>query len=185
MRYVLLFLALIVASCAPNCEEPVSSETDSNAASEPLPEPTGLVLELQAVPFGVNFHNKGKTPLQVLKPIDGSEWCWVMPHYRLALVDEVGKKAHLVSRCGNHGLPYGDTRWPDDYLVVVPPGKSHFHPLDADLYNREGGRYTAVFEYKFLPGTESGPGPENPYPPGLWRGKAVSNEIVIRLSKSK
>jgi hypothetical protein len=191
MRRCVLLLAFAVASCAPR--EPL----------EPATENPDLQVELRDGPLRVTFTNKGDVPLRILKPLDGSEHCWIMPHYDLTLIDTRGKKLVRGGRCGNFGLPYSGTKWPEEYLITIQPGASHHQPLDADHYRRPSedvilfdelggatvkrlrddrpvsGTFTAQFRYVFLPDTDDTPG--GPYPSGLWRGKAVSAKITIKL----
>jgi hypothetical protein len=41
-----------------------------------------LKAEISGAPLTVKFVNNGDKPISILKPLDGSEWCWIMPYYR-------------------------------------------------------------------------------------------------------
>ena len=138
-----------------------------------------LKLELSDSPLAVTFVNIGKEPIRLLKPLDGSEWCWIMPYYKLTVTGTSGQEVPLMSRCGNYGFPYFGTTWPDDYVLTIPPGGSCQHKLDPVHDIRVSGTYKLQFQYIFTPETDNTPG--GPYPPDLWRGEASSNSISARL----
>lgn len=141
-----------------------------------------LRVELQASPLAVKFINAGKEPIRILKPVDGSEWCWVMPHYKLTVIDDRDREAAFAPRCKLYGTPYFDTRWPHDYIVTIRPGDSYTHSLSHNHSLRTEGTYRVRFEYRFEPKVDGLPGsPDTPYPPGLWHGSAVSNTVEVKL----
>jgi hypothetical protein len=148
-------------------------------AQDPKGDQPSLKLELRDAPLAVKFVNVGKEPIRILKPLDGSQWCWMMPYYRLTVINDHDREIDYAPRCGNYGEPYSDTKWPDDYLVVIKPGGSYTHGLTHNHNIYEAGRYRLRFEYVFTPrlkGIRAGP-----YPEGLWRGTAVSNTLETKL----
>ena len=149
------------------------------AAPRPGPERPPLTLRLQPSPLAVKFVNTGKEPVRILKPIDGSEWGWVMPHYKLTVIDDHDREIDLAPRCKLYGSPYSGTRWPDDYVVTIRPGESYTHPLTHNHNVREAGRYRVRFEYRFTPKADGIVG--GPYPAGLWRGTATSDTVEVEL----
>jgi hypothetical protein len=151
------------------------------------PEP-GLQVEVLASPLPsryprprVRFTNNTTATIQVLKPIDGSEWCWVMPYYQFTVTNAAGKGMKLVPRCGMHGHPYSDTKWPDDYLIVLKPAESHTLPVDLPFVLPKAGTYEIQFAYAFRLGEKSVRGVA--YPPGLWTGEVQSKSVKVWLPK--
>src|SRR5207248_3462432 len=94
----------------------------------------------------VRIDNRSNTPITILHPLDGSEDCWLMPFYRLTLLDDRG---HPVARdhvrCNMFGL-WANMNWPNDYRITLQPGQSFEH--QARLAHRvpKDGRYRAMFE---------------------------------------
>lgn len=142
-----------------------------------------LKLELQANPLAVKFVNVSKRPLHILKPLDGSECCWIMPHYKLAIRNENGDEIPHRSRCGLFGFPYTGTKWPDDYAVTIEAGGSYIHRIEFVHNIPEAGAYTFRFEYRFTPVSDFTPGGR--YPMNLWQGTAESNTIVMKLTSPR
>jgi hypothetical protein len=152
----------------------------SAAAPAPQPRAPTLVLELRADPLTARFVNKGRGPIRILKPLDGSQWCWIMPHYRLTVIDDRDREAALAPRCKLYGFPYSGTAWPADYLVTIPAGGDYTLPLSHNHVLREAGTYRVRLEYLFTPKADRTPG--GPYPAGLWVGSVISNLLEVRLS---
>jgi hypothetical protein len=145
-------------------------------------DPNPLRLDLTPTPLAVTFTNTGTEPLRILKPLDGSEWCWIMPHYRLTVTDDRGQEVPFSIRCKLFGHPYSDTKWPDDYLVTIPAGGSYKHPLTANHHIKATGVFSLRFQYRFTPETNQFLG--GTYPADLWRGEASSNTIKTQLEVS-
>ena len=151
------------------------------AAPVPQPRPSVLLLELRTDPLTARFVNPGRDSVRILKPLDGSEWCWIMPHYRLTVIDDHDRVAPLAARCLMYGFPYTGTAWPADYVVTIPGGGEHIHPVRGHHHVlREAGTYRLRLEYLFAP--KAGRTPGGPYPDGLWVGSALSNVVEVRLS---
>ena len=138
-----------------------------------------LKAEISDAPLTVKFVNCGDEPIRILKPLDGSEWCWIMPYYKLTVTDERGKEIPRSARCGMYGYPYSDTKWPDDYLVTIAAHGSYSLPLRPNHDIPVTGSYTLCFHYIFEPDTKWTPGGR--YPKSLWRGEVTSNTIEKRL----
>jgi hypothetical protein len=142
-----------------------------------------LKVEISDAPLTAKFRNSGGEPIRILKPLDGSESCWIMPYYKLTLSDERGKEVPRAARCGLYGYPWSGTKWPDDYLVTIPAGGDYSVPLRPNHDIPTTGLYTISFHYVFKPNTKWTPGGR--YPDNLWRGEVISNRIEARLEAMK
>ncbi len=131
--------------------------------------------------FVIRFVNRSDKPVRILKPLDGSYYSWIMPHYAFSLEDGKGTTFDKRMRCGNFGHPFTDTKWPEDYLVEIGPGKTHEEVAILPFYIPEDGEYKVTFTYMFTPATSKLPTGEHTYPERLWKGKATSNSIRVRL----
>jgi hypothetical protein len=130
--------------------------------------------------------------VKLLKPIDGSEWSWIMPYYRTTVTDQNGKAVKLCPRCGDFGYPYyrirdGElyqTNWPDDYVLMVEPGQSEKVAISLPQDIRKSATYNVSFEYVFEPreGAKTGGGS---YPEDLWRGKIKSAVVAMKLTAAE
>jgi hypothetical protein len=147
--------------------------------SSTVPSSDVLKAEISGAPLTVKFVNNGDEPIRILKPLDGSESCWIMPYYKLTVTDEGGKEIPRSARCGMYGYPYSNTKWPDDYLVTIPAQGSYSLPLRPNHDIPVTGSYTLCFHYIFKPDTKWTPGGR--YPRNLWRGEVTSNTIEARL----
>jgi hypothetical protein len=152
------------------------------ATATPLPpqQPGKLSLELRTDPLTARFVNAGRDPVRILKPFDGSEWCWIMPHYRLTVIDGNDREATMLPRCKLYGFPYFQTKWPDDYLVTIPAGGEFSLPVGHNHALREAGPYRVRLECLFAPKVARTAG--GPYLEGLWVGSVISNTVKVRLS---
>jgi hypothetical protein len=166
MRALLAIIALVGLL---GCSTPSAKTVRSDA----------LKLELSDSPLTLRFINTSSDPVRILKPLDGSEWCWIMPYYKLTVTDQRGQTIPLSGRCGLHGYPYYDTKWPNDYLVEIPAGGSFSHPLRLNHEVPVTGPYTLCFSYIFKPDSNRTPGGR--YPRQLWRGEVSSNTIEAHL----
>lgn len=142
-----------------------------------------LKVELSDSPLTVKFINTGVEPIHLLKPLDGSESCLIMPYYKLTVTDEHGKKIRHSAECGLYGFLYENTKWPGDYLVTIPAGASYTHPLELDHDIPLTGVYTVHFRYIYDPNSNQKGGRR--YPRNLWRGEASSNPIKTHLEAVK
>jgi hypothetical protein len=141
-----------------------------------------LKVEISDSPLTLKFINAGNQPVRILKPLDGSESCWIMPYYKLTVTDERENEIPLSPRCGNYYF-YWHTIWPDDYLITIPPGGSYSRrlPLFHDI--PVSGTYQLCFHYIFEPKTKWAF--DKRYPKHLWHGEAISNIIETHLEKVK
>lgn len=119
--------------------------------------------------------------MHILKPIDGSVQCWIMPHYSFSISDGRGTKFLGRPRCGNFGGPWGETAWPDDYLVKLRPGESYDEAAYLPFEFNKAGEYEIGFEYVFTPTTKFLRDGKTPYPKELWRGKAKAKPVRMKL----
>jgi hypothetical protein len=140
-----------------------------------------LKLELLNSPLSVKFTNTGRETLYLLKPLDGSESCWIMPFYDLSVTDKNGQQLKRGSRCKLFGL-YGDMKWPDDYLLALPPGGSYSHPLHLHHVIAASGTHTLRFRYIFK--QEKTKMRNISYPSNIWQGEATSNPIKMHLEST-
>lgn len=144
---------------------------------------TALKLEISNSPLTVKFINTSAQPIKISKPLDGSEHCWIMPHYKLMVTDHQGRPVPLSGRCGLYGFPEGSTRLPDNYLVTIPPGASYSRQLELTHDIPKSGMYKLCFHYVFYPGNNNRP--DHRYPRGLWSGEVTSNTIEAHLEAKK
>ena len=186
---VSLGFALLGIRPATSVVGPVPNQSGPNPHQPGVP----LKLELQSNPLAVKFINMSNEPLRILKPLDGSEWSWIMPYYKLTVTTKNGHEMPIISRCARFGLGYNKV-WPDGYMVTINPGESYLHIIYEHVHKvPKEGLYTVQFEYQFTPNYDQLPG-RGPrmflmsghgsiYPPNLWRGTATSNTIVTKLTK--
>lgn len=129
-------------------------------------------------PVMVRFINRSQDPITIFKPLDGSLWSWHMPYYRLHVTDAEGKSLKLASRCGVSGL-WAETKWPDDYLVTIAPGKSFETEVGIHHVIPESGPYHLSFEYVYDPSAKEQS--SFPAPATAWNGTVRSREITLNL----
>ena len=156
-------------------------------SSGPAPELRGadvpLTVELSGSPLRVKFTNVSDQQIRILKPLDGSAWCWLMPHYRLSVRRDGGEELPSASRCKMYGL-WSGLEWPSDYIVDIPPGGAFVHEPSVVSDIPAAGEYDVQFEYVFRPGDNNRVFKEA-YPPGVWVGQAISNTIRTMLTPSQ
>lgn len=143
-----------------------------------------LRLTLTDSPLAVTFTNVGKEPLRILRPLDGSEEDLLMPHYRLSITDSKGRVPPYLPGCGNYGL-WANRKWPDDYIVVIPPGGTFVYRAAINRDLTVSGEYTFRFQYIFRPTAKRHSSPLSEtfeYPDDIWVGEATSNEVKKVLS---
>ena len=156
------------------------SDTGSGLAVELRPCPKDKSL-FNRNPVIVRFTNTTNKPISILRPLDGSLWCWHRPYYKLEVQDADRRGLDLAARCGVSGL-WADTKWPDDYMVDLFPGESFekelgiHHPIPAD------GEYTVTFSYIYF--SDATKAETRTYPSGLWQGTARSKPITFRLNSN-
>ena len=124
-----------------------------------------------------SFTNNGKNEIGILRPLDGSMWRWHMPYYDFSVFDSQGDPVKIGGRCGHSGL-WANTKWPDDYLVVLRPGTSWSVDLHLPFEIPENDNYHVTLSYIY----ESTTGRKKlnmPYPEGLWVGVLKSNLIKL------
>lgn len=151
--------------------------------------PGKLSVEVRPLPHGldrdrfyvqISFHNDTPKPVYILKPVDGSFPCWHMPYYRFTVRHPDGRILRFGNGCGRwcSGL-WADTKWPQDYLVEIPPGESYERQRTVYYLNLErSGAYTVSFEYVYEP-TEELFTP----PPQAWRGSVKAPDFVLIVPK--
>ena len=133
-------------------------------------------------PVIIRFTNWNNKAVKLLRPLDGSEWCWHMPHYRFTVVDSVGNSLSLMPRCGNSGL-WAELKWPDDYIIQILPGDSYEMQVGIPQKVSASGDYKVTFEYMYDPEVKSKA--RITYPDGLWQGQARSKDATLKLKASK
>jgi hypothetical protein len=130
-------------------------------------------------PVVVRFTNRSNKTVRILRPLDGSEWLWHMPHYRFTVHDREGRQLDLGARCGLSGL-WAELKWPEDYVLQILPGDSYEMQVGIPHAIPSDGEYRVRFDYIFRYEDKStNDGFE--YPPGLWEGTASSKEVVLTL----
>jgi hypothetical protein len=156
-------------------------DIDSTSSEVMKPKPgSGLSVSLAKGGSTVVFHNTGPDSVFIVKSLDGSVDCILMPNYRFTIRDPDGQPVKQKRRrCGLCG-PWADTRWPQDYLIEIKPGATYSEGIWLDGYYKfeREGRHTISFEYDYEP-TEGRLKP----PPQAWRGKLRAPEIVMDYKK--
>lgn len=126
------------------------------------------------------FSNQTKSDITILKPLDGSMWCWHMPYYDFSVFNSAGNSVKIGGRCGLSGL-WANTEWPKDYLVVIKSGEAFELPLTLP-HHLEDGRYQVTLAYVYSnDGTRKML--NHKYPEKIWRGKLKSNLVSIVVGK--
>lgn len=162
---------------------------DQDGPNEPAKSPVSVSVSLddQGATYNrvvLKFTNTGpKRRLNLLRPLDGSLWCWLMPRYAFTVKDQQGRAVPLMARCGNYGHPFSGTKWPGDYLIKLDPGKSISIPVCLPHKVPRDGKYTVEFEYVYdLKPASKTPGGQA-YPITLWRGSVKSEPVQLELRK--
>jgi hypothetical protein len=132
-------------------------------------------------PVMVRFTNNSERPVRILKPLDGSLWCWHMPYYKLAVEDGSGNELSLRGRCGNSGL-WADREGPDDYIVELKSGGTYEQEIGLHHMVRTPGTHTVTFSYIYDASKAGLRGIT--YPKGLWEGEARSAATQLELKAS-
>lgn len=177
-----LFFGVILACWAAAVDEaPVDAETSNVATSREGDLEVSLHVDKKNR-ISIRFTNPGSNePIQILKPIDGSEWGWCMPHYAFSVDDGKGSEIRKLPRCAHHGLPYSDTSWPEDYVIEIPAGQTRDMPAFMPHLIPADGEYAISIEYIFPPTSETLRGGKHRYPSELWQGRAKSETILVKL----
>jgi hypothetical protein len=142
------------------------------------------------------FTNTSDRSVTILKPLDGSGWGWHRPHYDYEVRDATGTRIDPGGRCGMSG-PWADTTWPEDYLLVLPPGRSHTLSWSDFPHVLEPGDYIVTLRYKVDPEFYQkaypelyGPdgerlSPPHPLPPQSWTGTLTSPPLDLTIPNPK
>ena len=133
----------------------------------------------------VRFENMSRSPLKLLRPLDGSEWGWHLPFYDVSLTDSAGKAVPLGSRCGVSGL-YSNIKWHDDYRFQILPGDAYETHVDIARDEGTSGKFTVRFRYTYdgaVAAANKGSG--IPYPEDLWSGSTASEPVEIIIPEPK
>lgn len=181
MRTLLLFIVLLSAAFSTGCIDDVNRNADRGAVTPPgkltvkiepyAPERDRFYVQL-------SFHNATPKPVSILKPVDGSLVCRHMPYYRFTIRDPDGQKLPINAGCGLSGL-WADTRWPQDYLVEIPPGKSYKTQMTVYFLRfKKKGAHTVSFEYVYEPTKER-------FAPPLqaWRGSLKASDSMLNVPR--
>lgn len=154
----------------------------SGVASTVTPKaeiPSGLTVSVigfseQGESVIIRFENHTRQPIRLLRPLDGSEWGWMMPIYDLTIINAQGTPIPLGSRCGMFGL-YSNLKWPDDYRVQVLPNDAYEMKVILARELRESGTYSVSFRYHYKPNEPNREdGRPIQYPDDLWAGEVTS-----------
>lgn len=179
MKRIIVPAIAVLASLAVFAADREREQKVSGLAVELREHPTGKSI-YNRNPVIVRFTNTTNNPISILRPLDGSLWCWHMPHYKLEVEDKKGKKLKLSGRCGNSGL-WANRKWPGDYVVKLFPNESF--EKEIGIYHRveENGEYKLTFSYSYFANKTNLPNVK--YPNGLWQGTATSKPITLKLKK--
>ncbi len=127
--------------------------------------------------FVAVFSNRTNGDVTILKPLDGSMWCWHMPYYDFSVYDSTGRSVSIGGRCKLSGL-WAGTEWPKDYLIIIKAGESFELPLSFFPFDLEDGQYQVALSYIYSnDGTRNRKGLSYDYPKDLWTGRLKSNIV--------
>jgi len=132
--------------------------------------------------FAVSIRNTGKDDVTILKPLDGSDYSLHLPFYRFIVKDQNGTMLSMGSRCGISGL-WADTKWPDDYLLVLRSGEEFKKTFPLCFVVPEDGEYELRFEYVMDLKTYPRKGKLRRYPEQVWKGAVSSETKTFKLRK--
>ena len=127
----------------------------------------------------VRFENQSRSPVKLLRPLDGSEWGWHLPFYDVLMTDSAGKSVPLGGRCGVSGL-YSGPKWPDDYRFQILPGDAYETHVDIAREYEISGKFSVRFRYTFDSATAAANKDLGiQYPEDLWSGSTASEPVEI------
>lgn len=133
----------------------------------------------------IAFTNSSDQRIKIIKPLDGSYYGWYQPHYKFTVVDSNDQELPLGGRCGVSGL-WGDTEFPESYLVEIPPGTTHQITTGLPVPIQNSGEYRVTFEYIYDYSQNEANPPKNASDTvwtrpvdGVWQGQLQSNTILI------
>lgn len=137
----------------------------------------------------VRFTNTSDSTVRIIRPLDGSTDGRIAPFYRITTKDSKGIITPEGPSCGNFGL-WASTKWPGDYVIMIPPGHTHEVPVSLHLQLAAGMPYTFAFEYampaQVQPDTNALGSTSLRYPENVWRGTIQAKEITFQHgSKNK
>jgi len=137
-----------------------------------------------ATPVTLQFTNLSEQTIKVMKPQPGSQLALSQPYYVLEMSDPLGNRI-LPDPHSKMAEPSDSPKWPDDYVVELPPGQSFVTNIGFYRPLALSGRYRMQFGYTYDPELK---GPKGDslginYPRGLWIGTASSDIQVVDLSR--
>jgi len=173
----LIFCALIMAIPSLRAAGPLPALTVEISIEQP---PDSITAPLHLLKFIVRFTNNSNAPLHIIRPLDGSSDGRIAPFYRVAVKDDSGAIEPAGPFCGVYGL-WGDTKWPDDYLILIPPRHTHEIEVTHPVPIKPATTYTIGFEYSMPsdPVEKSGDHVKLSYPAQAWRGTVSAKEITF------
>jgi len=134
--------------------------------------------------FQVSIRNTSRKDVAILKPLDGSLWSWHLPFYRFVVTDQGGKILTMGSRCGNSGL-WANTKWPDDYLLVLKPGEQFTKIFPLYVAVPGEGEYQIRVQYVMDLKADPSKGKFLQYPEEVWKGVVSSETKTCTLREQK
>jgi hypothetical protein len=180
-RLSVLFAAFTVLLAAFGCEGPkeIALKEVEELTVELIPKPATDAEGRGSVT--VRFHNKGTTPVSILKPIDGSYDGRGMPYYRFTVRDSDDQPLKMQQGCNEWGLWKG-TKWPCDYLVEIAPGTTYDGGFCVGSWYEvtRDGAHTLSFEYVYKPVDERFEPPDE-----AWRGSVKAADVTVYLQQNK
>ena len=143
-----------------------------------LPDPNYLL---------ATFKNESTSNIRILRPIGGSEWpvFSIEPSYELSISDVSGVALPIKGHCKVVG-PFTDTRWPDDYVVMLSPGESIAIKVYITATVPEDGAYSVRLKYRFT-GKAKYPLPTMKADlsgRAIWNGEVESAVTQLKLKKT-
>lgn len=174
------FLALLCASCydaASNQPVPPPVLAPGSGLTVEVRKGTGIMAIRGHNSVKIRFRNAGPDTVTIVKALDGSSACRLMPWYRF-MVDRKGQRLKPMPGCGNFGL-WESSKWPKDYLVELKPGDAYESEELLPCEVEQAGPHTISFEYTYQPAKEEHFAP----PPSAWRGTVKAASVVLDLQK--
>lgn len=130
----------------------------------------------------IRIENVSDDPVHIMKPLDGSFWNWHLPFYRLEVIGHDGKVLPNQERLPMSGL-WADTKFPEDYEVVLAPGERFEMEKIMPTVVPSAGVYRVRFEYLFDPKLSW----RDPwtYPDTMWIGRVRAPDVQAELEETR
>jgi hypothetical protein len=177
VRAAVLFVISLAAGCGQAVMPPRGSSSSPVSAKVLPAEPD----ESHRFPVRIRLVNDSRSDVLLFRPLDGSEYCRHLPHYRFEVIDVGGRMLEPDIECGISGL-WADTTWPASYVIKLRPGESFEKKMDPPQIT-EPGTYKIHFAYEYR--VDEDAQESFPTPPGAWVGLAEAPEVVVTFPATR